>query len=126
MAECLDGRSLPILDASVLDELEEELADRTLIRRFATDYAALWPHRLERVAAAVEDHDQDAALDAVISVKVSSAMIGAARLSRLAETLERSLREDVQHSGQAQVRMLAQSGADSVREIQLRYCLGSS
>lgn len=126
MIACLDGQSLPILDSDVLDELEDELADQTLVRRFANDYAALWEHRLGRLSAAVETRDRDAALDAAISVKVSAAMIGATRVSRLAETLERSLRDDVLHNSGTQMGMLAQSGAATVREIRLRYCLGSS
>jgi hypothetical protein len=106
---------------ATLDQLEEELADHGLMRRFAADYAALWNLRLERLAAAVEVQDQDEALEAAISIKVSSAMIGGLRLVRLAEALEQSIRIDVLQDTQMMLAMMAESGRATVREIHLRY-----
>jgi hypothetical protein len=117
-----DTKDLPILDATVLGDLEEELADSGLMCRFATDYAALWQPRLGRLAVAVEDQDRDAALDAAISVKVSAAMIGGLRLARIAETLEHAIRRDILDDGHM-MRALAEAGRATVKEIELRYSL---
>ncbi|WP_306635279.1 Hpt domain-containing protein [Pseudarthrobacter siccitolerans] len=115
------GHDIPILDSAILDELEEELPDHGLMRRFAADYAALWKHRLKRLAAAIEDQDRDAALDAAISVKVSSAMIGGLRVARIAELLEQAIREDILDNGRTTLTSIAEAGGATVKEIELRY-----
>jgi len=115
-------KDLPILDATVLGDLEEELADSGLMCRFAADYAALWQPRLRRLAVAVEDQDRDAALDAAISVKVSAAMIGGLRLARIAETLEHAIRRDILDDGHMML-ALAETGRATVKQIELRYSL---
>lgn len=112
---------LPILDTTVLGQLEEELADHGLLARFAADYAALWRPRLGRLTAAVEEQDWGAALEAVISVKVSSAMVGGSRLARIAETLEHAIRNDILVDGQMMLAIMAEAGRATVKEIELRY-----
>jgi hypothetical protein len=57
-------------------------------QRFARDYAEMWDVRYRQLAAPFEARDRDSALDAVISLKISSAMIGGLRLGHLAEDLE--------------------------------------
>lgn len=59
----LDGLELPVLDATVLDDLETELAQTDLARNFAVDYASMWEQRLDRLSAAVGYQDRAAALD---------------------------------------------------------------
>ena len=59
-----------------------------LALRFARDYAAMWDQRYSRLALAVENQDRAAALDAIISLRITSAMVGGLRLARLAEMLE--------------------------------------
>jgi hypothetical protein len=82
--------ALPLLDPSVLDELEDELPGAA--RRFAGDFARLWGRRRDRLAETVAARAKDEALDAVLSLKVSSMMVGAQRLARVAACLESSLR----------------------------------
>ena len=114
---------LPLIDAAVLDELEDELAGSGLAQRFARDYAAMWDQRLSRLGAAVDSQDEDSALDAVISLKISSAMVGGVRLARLAELLEAMIRKGDFVEGQALMVGVALDGARTVSELQSTYIL---
>jgi HPt (histidine-containing phosphotransfer) domain-containing protein len=116
-----DGQDLPILNEAVLKELEDELACFELVCRFAADYVAMWEHRRGRLAAALEDQDREAVLDAAISMKVSSAMIGALRLARLAENVERATREGVLYRSENILTLIAEAGIATVEEIGHRY-----
>ena len=114
---------LPLIDAAVLDELEDELAGSGLAQRFARDYAAMWDQRLSRLGAAVDSQDEDSALDAVISLKISSDMVGGVRLARLAELLEAMIRKGDFVEGQALMVGVALDGARTVSELQSTYIL---
>ena len=114
---------LPLIDTAVLDELEEELAGTGLAQRFARDYAAMWDLRLTRLGTAVDRRDEDSALDAVISLKISSAMVGGVRLARLAELLEGLIRQGDFAQGQAMMAGVALDGARTVSELQATYIL---
>ena len=114
---------LPLIDVAVLAELEEELSGSGLAQRFARDYAAMWDQRLSRLGAAVNSQDEDSALDAVISLKISSAMVGGMRLARLAELLEALIRQGDFVQGQALMAGVAKDGARTVSELQSTYIL---
>lgn len=116
-----DGLELPVLDAAVLNDLEIEIAHTGLARNFAVDYVSMWEQRLDRLSAAVAYEDRAAALDAAISLKVSSAMVGGMRLARLAETLEAAIRAGVLHDRERLMAWVAESGRATVGELRLRY-----
>lgn len=81
---------LPLVDPSVLAELDAELPGSA--RRFAVDFARLWGRRRDRLVGAVAAGGTDEAVDAVLSLKVSSMMVGAQRLAWEAARLESALR----------------------------------
>ena len=114
---------LPLIDAAVLDELEDDLAGTGLAQRFARDYAGMWDLRLARLETAVGSGDEDLALDAVISLKISSAMVGGLRLARLAELLEGLIRQGDFVQGRALMAGVARDGARTVSELQATYIL---
>jgi HPt (histidine-containing phosphotransfer) domain-containing protein len=114
---------LPLVDAAVLEELEDELAGSGLAQRFARDYAAMWDQRCARLAAAVHSQDMDSALDAAISLKISSAMVGGVRLAKLAELLETLIRQGDFGQGQVLMERVAQDGGQTVSELQSTYIL---
>jgi HPt (histidine-containing phosphotransfer) domain-containing protein len=114
---------LPLIDATVLDELDDELAGSGLARRFARDYAAMWDMRLARLGTAVDSQDEASALDAVISLKISSAMVGGVRLAKLAEVLEALIRQGDFIQGQAMMAGVAQDGARTVSELQSTFVM---
>jgi len=116
-----EGVDLPLLDPAVLQDLEEQLGSPEIAFDFARDYTRLWRQRQGNLVAAVERQDRAGALDAVISLKVSSAMVGGARMARLAETLEAFIRDGDFPRGRALLATVAHHGSATVKELQLSY-----
>jgi HPt (histidine-containing phosphotransfer) domain-containing protein len=117
-----DGEELPLVDPAVLIDLEEQLAGPDVASRFARDYAAMWAQRQRCLDAAVEGQDRAAALDAVISLKVSAAMVGGVRLAGLAERLEVIIRDGSGlEGGRAMLALVADHGSATVKELQDSY-----
>lgn len=114
---------LPLVDAAVLEELEDELAGSGLAQRFARDYTSMWDQRYSRLAAAVDNQDSASALDAVISLKITSAMVGGLRLAKLAELLEAVIRMGDFGQGQVLMERVALDGGETVSELQATYIL---
>ena len=114
---------LPLVDASILEDLEEELNGSELAVRFARDYAAMWDTRYSRLALAVQNQDRASALDAIISLRITSTMVGGVRLARLAELLETVIRQGDFGQGQALMERVADHGDRTVSEIQAHYIL---
>jgi histidine phosphotransfer protein HptB len=73
------------------------------------------PQRLQRVRLALTTGDLTGAMDAVLSLKTSSQMVGAERLAALALDLEQSLREEARTADPAMV--LPRLAADHLRRI---------
>lgn len=117
-----DGRRQAV-DPAVLDDLAEQLQSPDIAHRFARDYAALWEQRQRRLTSAVEDQDHAAALEAVISLKTSSAMVGGRHLAVLAGKLQAHIQAGDLHSGQALLPAVADSGRATVNELRLGYLL---
>lgn len=87
--ECTDS----LVDHTVLTELKAELGgDQAIISAFVRNYVALLPWRVSRLHRALENLDMDDAMDAVLSLKTSSQMVGAICMDRLATGLEVSIR----------------------------------
>ncbi|WP_017197699.1 Hpt domain-containing protein [Arthrobacter sp. M2012083] len=87
--ECTDA----LVDPTVLTELQAELGgDHNIISAFVRNYAKLLPWRVDRLRHALEKLDMEDAMDAILSLKTSSHMVGAICMSRLATELEISIR----------------------------------
>lgn len=114
---------LPLLDPAILQELEQQLDGSELALRFARDYAAMWDQRCAKLAAAVQNQDLDDALDAVISLRITSAMVGGLRLARLADILEGLIRQGDFGRGQAIMERVSENGARTVSELRSSYIL---
>jgi HPt (histidine-containing phosphotransfer) domain-containing protein len=114
---------LPLLDAAVLEDLEEQLNGSELAVRFARDYAAMWDQRYARLAAAVENQDRASALDAIISLRITSAMVGGVRLVKIAEVLESVIRQGDFGRWQELMERVAENGDRTVSELQANYIL---
>jgi hypothetical protein len=114
---------LPLVDLAVLQDLEEQLAHPAVAQKFARDYATLWSQRHQKLAAALDRQDVAAALDAIISMKIASAMVGGLRLSRLAEQLEEFIRRgDLEH-GRDLLAAVELHGCATVKELRDTYIL---
>ncbi|MCU1436831.1 MAG: histidine kinase [Pseudarthrobacter sp.] len=95
----MGGNALPLLDPAVLDRLREGLDDDGGVWSvFINNFIALLPARIQKLRLTLTTGDLSGALDAVLSLKTSSQMVGAERLAELAASLERSIRLDTRHA----------------------------
>lgn len=112
-----DGHNPPLLDASVLSLLRADLdSDEGVWKVFIENFVAQLPRRVERLRQTMTSGDAEGAMDAVLSLRTSSQMVGAERLAGLALHLERSLRADEAHERPATV--LPRLAAAHLRGIQ--------
>lgn len=81
-----------VFDPTALSGLTGHTGDDELARVLVRHYLRLLPLRLRRLLAALEAEDPDTAMDAVLSLKVSSRTLGARELGALAAAVERQLR----------------------------------
>ncbi|MGJ9402714.1 excisionase family DNA-binding protein [Arthrobacter sp. KK5.5] len=81
----------PLIDPNVIRELREDLHIPDAADRFVYDFAAMWPARFERLLRSAERQNRESLHDAVLSLKVTSTMVGAVRLRRLTENFEENI-----------------------------------
>jgi histidine phosphotransfer protein HptB len=94
-----DDAPKPLVDQSVLDRLREELEEEegyTLV--FVGNFIEFLPQRLGKLRLALTTGDLDGSMDAVLSLKTSSQMVGAERLAGLALELENEIRAQARHA----------------------------
>jgi len=78
----------PVLDGDALHRLGEQLGSSDVLCGFLRHYLALLDQRIARLERALTCSDQDDWLDAVLSLKTSSAMAGAQALAEQAADLQ--------------------------------------
>jgi HPt (histidine-containing phosphotransfer) domain-containing protein len=116
--ECTDA----LVDRTVLAGLQAELGgDQSIISTFVRNYVDLLPWRVDRLHHALEKLDIEDAMDAVLSLKTSSHMVGAICMNRLATELEISIRllPNADHLDElsAQVREIDHFISGTIREL---------
>jgi HPt (histidine-containing phosphotransfer) domain-containing protein len=87
-------RQIPALEPCRLQALADELGDSTPALRFLSTYLSMLPGRLLRISNGLCEHDADASMDAVLSLKISSAMVGALETEDQCMAIESMIRED--------------------------------
>jgi hypothetical protein len=112
---------VPLVDLTVLQELEEDMGGTGVARSFARDYISIWDKRLGYLERSVEDNDRELAMDAVLSLKNSAFMVGGSRLAGLAVELERLIRVGDLAAVQKLLPVVAQTGEETVRALKLCY-----
>lgn len=83
-------RSVPVYDPVQLMELAHQAGEITT-QRFLHDYLGLLPRRQERILEELANGDVEEAMDAILSLRVTSAMVGALRLSAYCQHLQDQL-----------------------------------
>jgi HPt (histidine-containing phosphotransfer) domain-containing protein len=111
----MDGKDIPLLDPAVLERLRDGLEGEKVYRALVQNFILLLPDWAENVRVALTTGDVVGALDAVLSLKSSSQMVGAERLAELSADLERSLRMDAYRAEPA--RLLPQLAAITLTRI---------
>lgn len=81
-------RSRHVLDLRALENLAEEMESLSVAVHFAEKYAGLLPSRVARIHDTLDSGDLHRALDAVLSLKVTSTTVGAYELEQLAAAIE--------------------------------------
>lgn len=95
MSEVVDADAAAgpvVFDARAVDSLTGHADDHELARVFVSRYRRLLPERLRRIVTTLREQDTDAAMDAVLSLKVASRTVGAGELSDLGALIEARLR----------------------------------
>lgn len=82
------------LEPCKLQALAEELGDSQPALRFLSTYLTMLPGRFLRLSNGLCRHDLDASMDAVLSLKISSAMVGAVETESQCRAIEMMIRED--------------------------------
>ena len=111
----------PLVDPSALQELGSQLESPAVAKGFARDYTNLWDRRYQSLATSLDSGDEAAALDAVLSLKTSSAMVGGVRLAGLARELEDAIRVRDADRARLLLQEVAESGNETVDELQFSY-----
>jgi hypothetical protein len=118
------AEGLPILDLTVLRELEEDMGGRGVARAFAKDYIGIWTKRLTYLERSVADNDLELAMDAVLSLKNSAFMVGGSRLASLAVESERLIRAGDLPALRMLLPVVAQTGAQTITALKRTYLRG--
>jgi hypothetical protein len=82
---------LPVLNRAVLDELGRTLDSCAAASRFAAEFHAMLNGRVQRILRALQLPDPDEAMDAVLSLRISSHMVGAAAMEDQCANLQHQL-----------------------------------
>lgn len=91
-----------LLNPAVLERLREELeGDEGVWRIFVQNFIDHLPERIERLRQTLTTGDLRGAMDAVLSLKTSSQMVGAERLADMSMDLEWALRNDTRNTDAA-------------------------
>ena len=82
----------PVLDTRALDRLGEQLGDADALCGFLRRYLAMLDERIARLERALRTEDHEGWMDAVLSLKTSSALAGAQALALEAAALQEGSR----------------------------------
>ena len=121
-----DGNEVPLVSRDVLDALEQELEDPEAYATYVRLNHGLWPARHQRLVEAIRAGDATGAMDAVLSLKSASQMIGAMQLAELALTAERALRDGRLREAEELLQDLEVCGTATMKQISREYSLGAS
>ncbi len=78
----------PLLEPVSIRLIAEELEDPEYALSFLESYLSLLPYRIQRIQTALSDQDVEAAMDAVLSLKITSSMTGALDAEAGCRTIE--------------------------------------
>ncbi|MHA7239883.1 Hpt domain-containing protein [Arthrobacter sp. TMS1-12-1] len=113
--------ALPLVDLAVLSQLEGQFTDPRPVRAFARDYITGFGDRYLRLTRSVGDQDLPAALEAALSLRNSSVMVGAERLSALAATFEAAVTSADLDAARRALPCIERCGLDTIDELEAGY-----
>lgn len=116
----------PLLDLTAIQTLEDQLDNPLIARTFVRDFTKLWEKRYKALAGSIAGHDAVAALEAVLSLKTSSTMVGGVQLALKAAELENVIRSRDLREARDLLPGIAACGQATVSELQVSYVLRSA
>jgi hypothetical protein len=81
-----------VFDPQALTKLAHDMKDRAFAMSFAEKYRGLLDHRVSRITTALAEADFIDAMDATLSLKVSSTTVGTCELAEIAQQIELDVR----------------------------------
>lgn len=113
---------LPLVCAETLHLLEESLdGERALCRSFVCRFVDMWPERFRRIHEAVKTGHLENAMDAALSLRSSSMMVGAAQLGELTSGLVGTLEEGCNVTAARQLKALRLCGNRTADQLTSSY-----
>lgn len=82
------------LEPCRLQALADELGDSTPALRFLSTYLSMLPDRIRSISSGLCTHDVNASMDAILSLKITSGMVGALETEGQCRAMEMMIRED--------------------------------
>ena len=101
--------------------MESDFPNAEPVHRFVKNFISVWDDRYNRLLAASANSDRTAALEILLSIKVSSVMIGAAQLRSVAEAIESRLRKGSTRVPESLLNDLAECGNRTIRHLTDAY-----
>lgn len=117
------GTPTPLLNPSVLRDMEREFADSAVVPRFARDFSVSLGDKIDRLDSRLRAGDVLAAQDAAVSLSTSADMIGAERLGEVARAALDILLPPGSDAGAnlLLITRLRTCAAETLRELELSY-----
>jgi HPt (histidine-containing phosphotransfer) domain-containing protein len=112
---------LPLVSGDIFGELQADLEDTASAHRYLIEYLQMWEGRLLRLSAAISAENEEAAMDAVLSVRTSAGMIGAVRLAQLAADIEQHLANGDTEGAASWLNELEVCGQLTMEELRLWF-----
>ena len=107
----------PVIDLRIFEQLAGELASPEAARRIVALYLELLDGRIGRLVGACVAGDESTAMDAVLSLKVSSAMVGAVAMRDLAAQVEECLLVGGCVEARGRLQCVRRGGFDTARAL---------
>jgi HPt (histidine-containing phosphotransfer) domain-containing protein len=108
---------LPLVDRSVVKDLGEGLADPDIAQALVRDFADAWHTRFQCLETALESQDRADSLDAVLSIKTSSMMVGASQLAWISSQVESHVRAADYGAATAALPLVDRCGSATVNQL---------
>lgn len=96
---------MPVLDPQILQQLADE-TDPGTAGEFAATYRRMLPHRVTRIIRALNPWNSEDAMDAALSLQISSAMNGALVMERMCLELVEALNAASRHASREACRRI--------------------
>jgi len=109
--------SLSLVSVGTLRELSNQMGP-DVCRQFVGNYMEMWDGRYSKLVSTLHMQDYPAALDVVLSIKISSHMAGADRLAKLAQHAEQLVHKQDQGGLVSMLESFRKCGEDTLHQLE--------